>query len=236
MGTTGHMGNTGPMGLMGNTGPMGLMGNTGMNGMNGAAGATGVTGATGATGATGSGGGASIYGDGSDLTTTGVCNITSSTNWITTDPGTGIQCTDFTIASGQTLTVPSGTIIHATGTVTITGTLSVNPSGSLAASGGLGLVALPPSVFRDGIVVNYVGVAFPSSTLRHVLKPGPVGGGLSGDVNHACCVGRRRWNRGDRCRGSDIDHALAPSMPMALTALTTPPVTLLDLAAVEEAL
>ncbi len=107
----------------------------------------------------------SIYGDGSD----GACDITSSANWATTDPGKDIQCTAFSVASGQTLTVPSGTVIRATGTVDILGTITVVPSGME------GYVAA--SADEDGDA----GIALPPFTLRKLLKPGPMGCGNGGN-------------------------------------------------------
>jgi hypothetical protein len=185
-GLSGPTGATGPIGVTGSTGaagPTGNNGTNGTNGSNGAAGATGQTGVgtngtTGATGATGVTGSASIYGDGSDGTTTGVCNISASINWITSPPSTEVQCTNFTVASGQTLTVPSGTVIHATGTVTITGTITVG-NGTIAASGGEGWVAAPTNV---NLNVPFGGTAFSAFALRKLLIPGPLGGGHGGAI------------------------------------------------------
>ncbi len=210
-GETGPAGPTGPAGSTGAAGATGATGTTGATGATGSAGANGAAGPAGTisvgtvtTGAAGSSasvtnsgtssaatlnftipqgvaGSASVYGDGSDTTTAGVCDITSSTNWITTDPGTGIQCTDFTIASGRTLTVPSGTIIRATGTVTITGTLTVG-NGTLASGGGAGWVASAPSlIVLSNTAEGNPGIAWPSATWRHLLKPGPTGGANGGN-------------------------------------------------------
>jgi hypothetical protein len=94
-----------------------------------------------------------------------VCAITSTTNWITTDPGKEIQCTNFSISGGVTLTVPSGTVIHATGTVTIAGTLTVGNSPF-----GFGWAQTLP---------NFSNGAFAQSpfALRKLLHPGSLGGG-----------------------------------------------------------
>jgi hypothetical protein len=158
-----------------------LIAQVGATGAAGAAGGVGAAGATGAMGATGPAGGVtsvsagtittggaaslsvtngnstptinitvpSIYGDGSSAA--GLCNISSSTNWVTSPPATEIQCGTFTLSAG-TLTVPSGTVIRATGAVTIDGTIVVQPSGAQglyvfpalgnSSSGG---VALPSS-------------------------------------------------------------------------------------------
>jgi hypothetical protein len=177
-GATGPTGATGTNGINGATGPTGANGTNGTNGTNGATGPTGSAGPAGAqgpTGATGATGTASIYGDGSDGAT-GPCNIVISTNWITSSPTTGIQCTNFSISTGVTLNVPSGTVIRATGTATISGTLTVGDATvptSIASSGGAGWVATVP-VFPGG------GIAFPALTLRKLLRPGPFGGGPGG--------------------------------------------------------
>ena len=110
----------------------------------------------------------SIYGDGSDGTTGGVCAITSSTNWATADPGKAIQCTNFSVSSGVTLTVPSGTVIRATGTVTVSGTITVLQS---TVPGYQASVA-------DGN--GDAGTALPAFSLRQLLKPGLGGGGSGG--------------------------------------------------------
>jgi Collagen triple helix repeat (20 copies) len=112
----------------------------------------------------------SIYGDGSDGTTGGVCAITSATNWATTDPGKAIQCTNFSVSSGVTLTVPSGTVIRATGTVAISGTITVLQST---------MPAYQASVADSN---GDAGIALPAFTLRQLVKPGPGGGGPGGAI------------------------------------------------------
>jgi hypothetical protein len=192
----GATGATGPAGPTGTQGAQGIQGIQGIQGPNGATGATGTTGAVGAvgptgatgpagptgsqgqmgaqgnigpTGPTGPAGTASIYGDGSDGTTSGVCDITSNTNWVTGPPSAGIQCTNFTISSGVTLTVPSGTMIRATGTVLIDGNLTINGGGAQ----GLYQAAQD---FNSG----NGGVALPAFAQRQLLHPGPFGGGNGG--------------------------------------------------------
>ena len=110
----------------------------------------------------------SIYGDGSDGTTGGVCAITSSTNWATADPGKAIQCTNFSVSSGVTLTVPSGTVIRATGTVAISGTITVLQS------------TMPGYQTTPADSDGDAGIALPAFTLRQLLKPGLAGGGPGG--------------------------------------------------------
>jgi hypothetical protein len=187
IGATGATGGAGPAGATGATGPQGATGAAGATGATGAAGtagaagpsgatgATGPQGAVGATGATGATGTASIYGDGSDATTVGVCDITASTNWVTSPPTTDIQCTNFTVALGTTLTVPAGTLIHATGTVTVTGTITVQPG---AAQG----LFIAPALSGNSGNVTAAGIALPAFTLRKLLNPGPFGGGNGGTI------------------------------------------------------
>jgi hypothetical protein len=179
-GATGAAGAIGPSGPQGTTGAQGPAGATGASGPAGAAGSQGATGSQGPAGATGATGAAgatgTIYGDGSDGTTTGVCNITvNPTNWVTTPPSTDVQCTDFTVASGVTLTVPSGTLIHATGAVTVTGTITVQPGAAQ------GLFIAAPVAGNSGNLTS-PGIALPAFTLRKLLRPGPFGGGNGGTV------------------------------------------------------
>jgi len=162
----------GATGTTGSAGPAGSQGTPGIQGIQGPAGAAGSAGATGPQGPTGT---STIYGDGSDATTTGVCNITTNpTNWVTSPPATDIQCTDFTVASGVTLTVPSGTMIHATGTVTITGTLIVQ------AGGAQGLYLAAPLTNVNYGATGVGGLALNTFTLRKLLNPGAFGGGNGG--------------------------------------------------------
>jgi hypothetical protein len=156
-------------------GPAGATGSTGATGTTGAAGATGATGAlgpagsTGANGATGATGSASIFGDGSAGTTSGVCTITANTNWISSPPAAAVQCTNFSIAAGITLVVPGGTMIRATGTVTISGMLTVG-DGSIAASSGSGWVAAQPYSLAGGVALSPL-------ELRSELRAGSRAGG-----------------------------------------------------------
>jgi hypothetical protein len=151
-------------------------------GATGATGETGDIGAQGNTGPTGPTGSASFYGDGSDGTTTGICNITTSTNWVTSPPSADIQCTNFSVSSGQTLTVPSGTIIRATGTVSIAGEIAVQVSISTQSYQGIGPAAFQGSnntISYDG---SAGGLALPVLTLRKIVHPGPFGGGAGTQI------------------------------------------------------
>jgi hypothetical protein len=150
----------------GSAGATGATGATGPAGPQGPQGIAGPAGTTGATGPAGSGGGSSIYGDGSSSSS--VCTIASNTNWVTADPGGLIQCANFSVSSGVTLTVPTGTKIRATGTVTIAGNIVVSAANQQSAvSTTLGSVgaSIP---------------ALPAFTLRHMVNPVFTGGGSGG--------------------------------------------------------
>lgn len=149
------------IGATGPTGPTGLTGATGGQG------ASGPTGAQGATGPTGPVAGSSIYGDGSD----GAYTAANTDDWVNSPPGASLQFTNVTVPGGVTISVPSGTVIRATGTVTIAGTIAVLPSGSSPAE--LQGIALTPPSGRSG------GTARPPGQLRQILNPGVAGGGSS---------------------------------------------------------
>jgi hypothetical protein len=75
-------------------------------------------------GTNGADGKLAIYGDGS----VGPLAITSGTDWTNNPPAGNIyEFTDFTVSSGQTLFVASGTVIRCTGTFTVNGTITVVP-------------------------------------------------------------------------------------------------------------
>lgn len=115
----------------------------------------------------------SIYGDGSDGTTSGVCNITSNTNWATSPPTAGIQCSSFSVSSGATLTVPSGTVIRSIGAVTISGTIAVQAG---AAQGLFQSASYSGPESNSGTA----GLALPKFSQQNILKPGAFGGGNGG--------------------------------------------------------
>ena len=116
----------------------------------------------------------SIYGDGSDGTAFGVCYISGDTDWVANPPN-DIQCSSFTVNTGATLTVPSGTIIRSTGNVEIDGTIRVQPGAAQ------GLFASAPDLFqRLGGSLYGGGVALSTSALRRIVQPGIFGGGNGG--------------------------------------------------------
>lgn len=83
----------------------------------GPAGSNGTNGSNGSNGADGADGSLRIYGDGS----AGSKSVTSSE----TLADSNLQYSSFSVASGHTLTVPSGTVIRSSGTCNIEGTISV---------------------------------------------------------------------------------------------------------------
>jgi len=177
-GGNGTAGATGPAGAAGGTGPAGPPGSGTVVSV-----AAGTVTTTGTTGTLAIGGTSanpvinanfpavvSIFGDGSDGTTSGVCNITANTNWVTTPPNKGILCTNFNVSSGVTLTVSTGTIIRATGTVAVAGTITVN------AGAAQGLQMTPVDGNESG------AMALPIFSQRKILNPGVFGGGNGGSA------------------------------------------------------
>lgn len=107
-------------------GQQGSQGDPGPQGDAGAQGAQGVQGIQGVQGLAGADGQLRVYGNGS----AGAHNITAGDeDWSGNNPTTlitNLQFTDFTIANGRTLTVPTGTVIRCTGTFTNGGAIVVN--------------------------------------------------------------------------------------------------------------
>ena len=167
----------GTPGPTGATGATGATGTAGTNGAPGATGATGATGTAGTNGATGATGAATIYGDGSD----GSLTISSTTDWNTTPPASArLQFVNFTVSPGVTLTVPSGLIIRATGSVTIGGTITVSPNpyqntNSEVISIGDCAVTAPTNSLSDAVGVG--GTAVNALAGRQLLRATRAGGG-----------------------------------------------------------
>ena len=132
-----------------------------------------------------------VYGDGS----AGALSVASSTSLNTVDT----QYTDVTIAAGQTLTVPSGTVIRCTGTFTNEGTISVltyalggrhgTTSAALlttqsgAAHPGIGASSASNGAFGDNTATVPGGPeagGLSEARARQILKPGAFGGGGGG--------------------------------------------------------
>ncbi|HJU39929.1 MAG TPA: hypothetical protein VJ724_10180, partial [Tahibacter sp.] len=181
-GAQGNVGPTGPQGSVGPTGPQGAQGvqgaigptgPQGSQGVQGAIGPTGPQGTAGATGAQGPAGGSGIYGDGSS----GTLNVTSGSTLDLTltggwngFSGKSMQFTTITIAG--TLIVPSGTVLHATGNVSVTGEIRVATGASDSGAG-----APNPGISLAGPGQPNGGVGLPvsqASQLRRV--PFAVGG------------------------------------------------------------
>ena len=168
-GPTGLTGPSGPSGPAGVTGPSGPSGPAGPSGPSGPAGvgAAGPTGPSGPSGPSGPGGSSAVYGDGSD----GAGSF-GTANWVTSPPSSTLQFTTLSITG--TLTVPSGTVIRATGNVTISGSIVVvtNPN----AGQGIGST-LSPIDSTGGTVVPGSG-AVNSLLARLLVNPGAIGGGI----------------------------------------------------------
>lgn len=122
-------------------------GPAGTNGVDGADGANGSPGADGVDGADGIDGALAVYGDGS------AGDLVISSNTALSSDSLDLQYDNITINSGVTWTVPSGTFLRCTGSITINGTLRVSngsPGGSIFAPSGYDYqeqpltVAVPP--------------------------------------------------------------------------------------------
>ena len=162
-------------GLLAQQGITGAIGATGATGAQGPIGLTGATGATGPQGLIGTAGAAAptIWGDGS----AGSVTVNSNEDWtgssLPADAQNGnLQFVNFTVNSGVTLTIPSGLVVKATGTVTINGTIVVMPLTSFPASvGALQGISTRPANLALG------GVGIPMMSAAQVLNPGSLGGG-----------------------------------------------------------
>ena len=124
----------------------------------------------------GGGGGVSAYGSGS----AGNVTISVPTDWTNVTPN--LQFDNLTIDPGQTLTVPSGTIIRCTGTFTNNGTLVVGPGALGETWSGGPLIPNQPGERANSIKAPSTGDtgvsrAYPLSQLKNILHPGPFGGG-----------------------------------------------------------
>lgn len=192
--------------LLACSGPKGDPGEPGAVGQQGQIGPAGAAGATGPAGADGQ---LRIVGDGSG----GSVNITANTTWVSTAPNGAhnYQFADLTIATGFTLTVPSGLVLRVAGNVTINGAIVV----SSFATGSFVWLQDPNNDFlmrpagvgiaRNGAwygerlrgagttYVNggYGGLGVGTATLAaSILRPGPAGGGGgSGSVSSSSGTG-----------------------------------------------
>jgi hypothetical protein len=115
-------------------------------------------------GIAGNAGGLAAFGDGQEPASASV--ITASTSWVTSPPtDLSLQFNDFTVDAGVVLTVPSGTIIRATGTVDIEGTIDV-----AAADGPLVPTLNASTSFVGAQPLNQLAAA-------QLIHPGLLGGG-----------------------------------------------------------
>lgn len=158
----------GPVGPQGGQGPAGATGPAGAEGPSGPVGPQGPQGPQGPMGSLGA------YGDGS----AGAYNVASgNTVDLTTAAGYGtlagrqhLQFTNVTISG--TLIVPSGTVIRATGDVTINGTIIVDPS---AEDNGTG--PAEAGVARAAAGEPQGGRGLLPLQAAQLLRPGGLGGG-----------------------------------------------------------
>ncbi len=166
-GIQGAQGETGPTGLQGVVGPEGPQGVSGPQGERGEVGPTGPQGATGDAGADGT---IRIYGDGS----AGEKVVSSSTVFNDSNP----QYTNFTVESGVTLTVPSGVVIHCTGTFTNAGTIRVLPAlRDHPRFAGNGITSNSPSSGGQEAAGGAGGEGLQAGVAKGFLRLGIVGGG-----------------------------------------------------------
>lgn len=177
-GPQGPQGATGPQGLQGETGPQGMAGDQGPQGLQGPAGETGPQGPQGATGPqglqgeTGSQGPAGpqgtagalhVYGDGSggplDIPSGMTLYLNSSSGFAELAGRHHMQFTTISIAGS--LHVPSGTVLRATGDVTITGGLTVD-DGALDVGAGAphpGVSKGAPGEIDGGVAIHKIPAA-----------------------------------------------------------------------------
>lgn len=164
---------------------------TNISALRGAAGTNGTTGADGADGSL------RVYGDGS----AGALTVSGPTTW-SSQEALG-QYTTCSIASGATLTVPTGTVLRCSGAFTNEGTIVVSNSfagptlGGVSASGGLipayqpagsaglgwGRVGAGNGGYGDNSAAvpgGAAGFSLSTSTAANILRPGPIGGGAGG--------------------------------------------------------
>ncbi|HEX5747397.1 MAG TPA: collagen-like protein [Archangium sp.] len=165
-GIPGAKGDTGATGAKGDTGATGAKGDPGPQGPQGIPGATGAKGDTGATGAKGDPGPAGpagtmgIYGDGTagalSVASGSTLDLTASTGFNTLVSQGKIHLQFTTIDIAGTLIVPSGTMLRATGNVTVSGTIDVT-TGTEDSGGGAphpGISVAPAGDPNGGIGLN----------------------------------------------------------------------------------
>jgi hypothetical protein len=110
-----------------------------------------------------------IYGDGS----AGALNITVDTNWSLTPPASdNLQFTNILVANGVQFTVPSGTLLRATGNITINGTITVSPGAQDSGNGdpNPGQSLAGPGGVSAGVALNKLQAG-------QLMRLGSVGGG-----------------------------------------------------------
>ncbi len=183
-GPAGPQGPTGPQGAVGATGPAGPAGgpqgiqgpagpkgDKGDSGLLGPAGPQGNPGAAGPMGPAGVGVSADylVYGSGQrgSFTTLGDATL---------DPENA-QFTSFTVRPGDTLTVPSGTVIRCTGSFTNAGTIVVQPTTKGASA--IEQLQSNDSPVQEGYPTTKVNLGGVSPDIaKTIVRPGSRGGGF----------------------------------------------------------
>ncbi len=91
----------------------------------------------------------SSFGDASD----GALTISGNTDWSVNPPAIGFQYSSITIASGATLTVPSGMRLHCKGNVTVSGTIVVATGAMVTGTSqtSLGISLSPPLITNTAV-------------------------------------------------------------------------------------
>jgi hypothetical protein len=116
-----------------------------------------------------------VYGDGSD----GAVTVSSTADWTQSPPATTLQFTSFAVSAGVTLTVPSGTVIRATGNVTISGNIVV----AKVWNAGMGAATSAALCDTTGTQPGIYGVGLGDANAliaRQLVNPGRRGGGGGG--------------------------------------------------------
>jgi hypothetical protein len=116
-----------------------------------------------------------VYGDGSD----GAVTVSSTADWTQSPPATTLQFTSFAVSAGVTLTVPSGTVIRATGNVTISGIIVVAKVWYAGMGAATSAALCDTSGTQPGIYGLGLGDAN-ALIARQLVNPGRRGGGGGG--------------------------------------------------------
>jgi hypothetical protein len=104
--------------------------------------------------------------------------ISTRTDWSINPPGGSLQFKNFTITAGNSLTVPSGITIRATGTVTLGGPIIVEPNPYMnVVIPSLGSCSVYPAFNSSANGVGAGGIALNPMNAKVLFNPGVMGGG-----------------------------------------------------------